>query len=294
MDAGSVEGAEAGLAASRELLSHLLGDELPREVTAPETIGDATRLYRWEHGDVFAQDEDSSSFLVWRSGTIVASIFVAGGDAAANDGAAIELAHRQQKRIEAPTPYTPAEADETEVALEDPDLEVPVYWLGRSLPATHGLPRLRLFDTASTTVRAPNAPRANLFYVDRFNLNHAEGIFLALWSRKQWRRLGMGRRRRPAALRCATSRSLRLPEGHSVIYAGFERVRRRSACPDRPPSTHTARIYLPRVVITATTTQICSTCAKPGRGLYNSFQGMAAIARGLELRPQPPHPATSP
>ncbi len=60
MDVGSVEGAEAGLAASRELLSHLLGDELPREVAAPETIGDATRLYRWERGDVFAQDEGPS------------------------------------------------------------------------------------------------------------------------------------------------------------------------------------------------------------------------------------------
>jgi hypothetical protein len=293
MDVGTVEGAEEGLVASRELLSHLLGDELPREVAAPETIGDATRLYRWEHGDVFAQDEGSSSFLVWRSGTVVASIFVA-GDAAANDGEAIELARRQQKRIEAPTPYKPSEADETEVALEDPHLEVPVYWLGRSLPATHGLPRLQLFETASTTARALNAPRANLFYVDRFNLNHAEGIFLDLWARKQWRRLGMGRRRRPAALRCATSRSLTLPEGHAVFYAGFERVHRRSPCPEQPPGAHTARIYLPGVVVTATTTQICATCARPGRGFYNSFRGMTTIARGLELRPQPLRPATSP
>ncbi len=296
LDAGSVGGAEAGLTVSRELLSHLLGDELPTEVPAPETIGDAIRLYHSTHEGLFAPEEVSgpSSFLVWRSGTVVASIFVAGGDAAANDGAAIELARRQQKRIEAPIPYTPAEADETEVALEDPDLEVPVYWLGRSFPATHDLPRLRLFETASTTARALNAPRANLFYLDRFNLVHAEGIFLNLWSRKQWRRLGRGQRRQPTALRCATSRSLKLPEGHAVIYAGFERVHQRSACPDRPRSAYTARVYLPGVVVTATTTQICSTCAKPGRGLYNSFRGMAAIARGLELRPQPLRPATSP
>ena len=100
--------------------------------------------------------------------------------------------------------------------------------------------------------------------------------------------------RQPASLRCATSHSLKLPKGHAVIYAGFERVRRHSACPDRPPSAHTARIYLPRVVVTVETTQICATCAEPGRGPYNSIKGMVAIARGLELRPQPPGPTASP
>lgn len=109
MEAGSTEGAEAGLAVSRELLSHLLGGELPKEAPPPETIGDATRLYRWVHGGLFDPNERSSSFLVWRSGSVVASIFVGGGSASSNDRAAVELAHRQQRRIEAPTPYTPAE-----------------------------------------------------------------------------------------------------------------------------------------------------------------------------------------
>lgn len=301
LEAGSVEGAEAGLAASRELLSHLLGDELPREVPARETIGDATRLYRWEHSGLFAPDEEPSTFLVWRWGSVVASIFVTGGSAADNDQAAIELARRQQGRIEVPTPYTPAEEDETEVALEDPGLEVPVYWLGRrftgrgrSLTAGRGLRPLRLFDTASSTVRTLSAPRASLLYVDRFNLSPAEGLYLNLWSRKQWQRLGVERGRQPASLHCAETRSLLLPRGRAVIYAGFERVRRRSACPDRPPGAHTARIYLPHVVVTVETTQICATCAEPGRGPYNSIMGMATIARGLELRPRSIHPSASP
>lgn len=122
IDAGSVKGAEAGLAVSRELLSHLLGDELPTEVLPPMAIGGATRLFHWEHGGLFAKDEHSSSFLVWRSGGIVASIFVGGGSAASNDREAVELARLQQARIEAPSPYTPAEADDTEVPLEDPEL----------------------------------------------------------------------------------------------------------------------------------------------------------------------------
>lgn len=287
LEAGSIEGAEAGLAVSRELLSHLLGDELPREVPPPETIGDATRLYRWEHGGLFAPNEGPSSFLVWRSGNVVAAIFAAGGGTAANDRAAVELARLQQGRIEVPTPYTPAEADETEVALEDPGLEVPVYWLGRSLAASRGLPRLRLFNTNSTTIRALNVPHANLLYVDRLNLDPAEGVNLNLWSRKQWRRLGAGRRRPPASLRCATSRSLKIPKGRAVIHAGFERVR--GPCPARPASAYTVRVYLPRVVVTAETLQICATCAEAGKGSYNSFKGMATIARSLEQRPQP-HP----
>lgn len=292
LDAGSVEGAEAGLSVSRELLSHLLGNELPREVPPPETIGDATRLYRWDHGGLFEADEGSSSFLVWRSGSVAASIFVAGGSATANDRAAVELVHIQQGRIEAPTSYTPAEYDDTEVPLEDPALEVPIYWLGRSLAAGRGLPRLRLFDTISTTRRALSAPRASLFYVDHWSLSPAEGVYLNLWSRKQWQHLRNRRGRPPGSLRCATAQRLTIPKGRAVIYAGFERVR--GACPDRPPSAHTARIYLPRVVVTAETLQICATCAEPGRGAYNSVKGMAKIARSLELRPRPPLPTASP
>jgi len=285
LEAGSVNGAEAGLAISRELLGHLLGDELPKEVHTPETVGDATRLYRWEPQSLLASEESPSSFLVWRSGSVVASIFVTGGHAAANDRAALHFARIQQARIETRTPYTPDEADDTEVPLEDPGMEVPVYWLGRSLAAGRGLPRLWLYDTISTTGRPLSASRASLFYVDRLNLEHAEGVSLDLWSRKQWRRLKMSRRGLPDSLRCATSRSLKLPKGRAVIYAGFEGVR--GLCPNRPPGTHTARIYLPRVVVTAETTRLCATCFGSGRRSYNSFKGMATLARSLEPRPQP-------
>ncbi len=108
LDAGSLRGAEAGLAVSRELLSHLLDDELPTEVPPLTAIGDATRLFHWEHGGLFAKNEHSSSFLIWRSRNIVASIFVGGGSAAANDREAVELARLQQARIEATHPLHPS------------------------------------------------------------------------------------------------------------------------------------------------------------------------------------------
>lgn len=292
LEAGSVDGAEAGLAISRELLGHLLGDELPKEVPAPETVGDATRLYRWEPQSLFTSEESPSSFLVWRSGSVVASIFVTGGHAATNDRAALHFARIQQARIETRTPYTPDEADDSEVPLENPALEVPIYWLEDTFTPGRGLPRLRLLNTISTTGRPLSAPRASLFYVDRLNLEHAEGTSLDLWSRKQWRRLGMNRKSLPDSLRCASARRTKIPKGRAVVFTGFERVR--GPCPNRPPGTHTARIYLPRVVVTVQTTRLCATCFGSGRRSYNSFKGMAAIARSLELRPQPPFPTASP
>ena len=281
LDAGSVEGAEAGLAVSRELLSHLLGDELPREVRPPATVGDASRLYRWDQGDLFEPDEGSSTFMVWRSGSVVAAIFVAGGRAGANGTIAVELARRQQQRIETRTPYTPIEQDDTEVALDDPALEVPVHWLGRDFVAGHGLPPLRLLRTSSTTVRALNAPRASMSYIDNRNLD-GDAITLDIWSREQWRHLRAKRGRLPASLRCATTRKPQIPNGRAMMYAGFERIP--GACPNQGPRAYTARIYLPRVVVTVETFRICAICAEAGKGPYNSFRGMATIARGLEPR----------
>lgn len=282
LDAGSIEAAEAGLAVSRELLSHLLGDELPREVQPPAIVGDASRLYRWDDG-LFWPTENPGSFLVWRSGNVVASVFVAGSRATPTGRIAVELAQLQQRRIEAPTPYTPAEQDDTEVALDDPDLDVPILWLGRSFAAGRGLRLLRLFDTTSTTTGVVRAPLASLFYVDRLNLEGAEGIRLSLWSRRQWHRLAANHRLLPDSLRCATARRLKIPQGRAVIFGGPGRVR--GACPDRgPDDIHTARIHLPGVVVTAATTLVCATCIEPGKGPYNSFKGMATIARGLERR----------
>lgn len=289
LEAGNVEGAEAGLAASRELLSHLLGDELPREVPPPETIGDATRLYRWEHGGLFEPDERSSSFLVWRSGTVVASIFVAGGSAAANDQAAIELAPRQQKRIEVRTLYTPAEADDSEVPLEDPALQVPVYWLGDTFTPGRGLPRLRLADTFSTTHPFPGEPLAGLLYTDHLSFNRAEMVELYLRTPRQWKALratgGL-----PFGLRCPKPHALNLPSGHAVVYVGrYQRPR----CSERGPKGYAAVIRFPGVVVTAERADTCEDCLRAFDSPYDSFKGMATIARSLEPRPVHP-PAGSP
>ncbi len=278
----SVEAAEMALAVSRELLGHLFDDQPPKELEPPEAVGDASRLFQWEEQSLFGSDEPPSSILVWRSGNVVAATFASGYLSPPADRTATELARLQQQHVEAPTPYTKSELDDTEVGLENPALDVPVQWLGRRFAAGGPLKTLKLLDTASSEFSGPREPRAGLFYSDRLTVDHAERVTIDLWSPGQWRRLQARRKRPPGSLRCATARELRLPNGRATIVSGFERIGR--TCGKHSHRAYTARIRLPGVVVTVETAMVCATCAEPGRGSYDSSRGMAAIARGLEPR----------
>jgi hypothetical protein len=289
LDAGSVEAAEAGLAVAPELISHITQDLVPEEVAPTEIVGDATRLLHWQKvPSLFKPGPSSGSFLAWRSGSVLATVFVDGFRLAADDRIAAELAHIQQSRIEHPTPYTAAEHDDTEVPLEDPALEVPVYWLGRHFAPGHGLPSLRLLDTASAP-STRGGPQASLLYSDHRNPNHAETVDLNLWSPPQWKQLEGSRGKLPGSLRCATPIRLKLRRGHALIYRGFESAR--GACPARHKNSYAARVYLGRVVITVESGSACAVCFGAGTGGYDSLAGMKAIAKGLRPRSQPPGPA---
>lgn len=286
MVAGSVEGAEAGFALAPELLSHLIGDELPEEVAPPTSIGDATRLFHWRHPPLFkSKERPDSSFIVWRFGGVVAAVFATGGTAAANDRAVLELAQLQQQRVESPVPFEASELDSSEVALENPALDIPVFWLGRRFTPGHGLQRLHLLDSASTSGAGSLAPRVSLAYVDHPRLRHAEMVYLNFWSRSQWKRLEAKRSKPPAVPSCPTAKPLRIARGHLLIYRGFEAGFKR--CGHRPRrGAYTARIYLDGAVATAVTLMICDVCATAGTGPYDSRAGMEAIARGLVQRSQ--------
>ena len=286
LNAGSVEGATAGLAVSRELLSHVLGDELPTEVPPPTKIGDATRLFHWEHGSLFAANERSSSILAWRSGNVVASIFVSGGSVAANDSEATELARLQQARIEAPTPYTHAEANDTEVPLEDPALKMPVYWLGRTFAPGSGFAAMKLVDTSSST--GPAGAGASLFYAVHPAGPHSEGLFVDVWSAKRWEKVQTRGLPFPSSLRCPTVHKADRIRAGAAVLRGFEPYDWH--CRNRRHRAWALRVRLGRVVVTAETVDLCATCAQAGTGPYDSFRGMATIARALELRLAPTAP----
>jgi hypothetical protein len=281
---GSVEGAEAALAVAPELLAPLMRDIVPREAPSPETVGDATRLFRWQGPGLFASSGETISIVVWRSGGSVAIVLAADRSVADSDAAAFELARRQQEHLEAPTPHLPAEYDDAEVPLENPALRIlriPVYWLGRIYTAGGGLPRMRLADSKSNP-RGKRGPRVALLYADQLGLDPAEAVQIDTWTRGQWSNL-RGSGRPPFSLRCGSSRELDLPRGRAVLYRGAGPGYSTCRGPRRGRA-HMAVVHVDGVVLVARPLSVCEDCFGPGDGPYDSFRGMAAIARGLERR----------
>jgi hypothetical protein len=83
--------------------------------------------------------------------------------------------------------------------------------------------------------------------------------------------------------RCTQTRALALPDGSTAtIYGGYRRDYKR--CPDKAPSAFTARVEVGgmHLVVNApwSPNDIFHTP-------YDSFAGMEAIVRALELRPKP-------
>ncbi|MEZ5076343.1 MAG: hypothetical protein R2725_02755 [Solirubrobacterales bacterium] len=283
MRLGSAAAAEEGLDVAPQLISHAIGDELPAEASAAPPVGDRARLFHLPPAYLFSAREEAASFLVWRSGSGLGAIFVAGPDPGANDRSALVFAERQQRHLEQPDPFSPAELDDTEVGLEDPALRVPVYWLGPRSAGGRGLPRLRLQETASIHTRGAGDPQLALFYADHPQRRRYEAVFMRVYSGSQWRRLARKRERLPGVPRCdAAAHPLKLGRGHAVVFSGRER--RPAGCKGPGPRTWTLRARLGRAVVIAATAAICETCASAGRGAYNSLRGMKAIARELKLR----------
>jgi hypothetical protein len=284
----SAEAAHEGLTVSPLLLSHILQDEAPEESVAPR-IGDEARLFHWRHDELFSESEESCSFLVWRTGGTLSATFVSGGAVGANDRIALELAKRQQRRIEAPSPFTAADFDDGEVGLENPALRVPVYWLGKQFGVGRGLPTIQLERSFSWTRRG----RA---YLGRVDLDYStspgslgrpwEELFISSYSRGQWRRLA-ARGRTPGVPRCdAIGLHLTLPQRQGTVFHGYEG--NLDNCRKRGAPTWTLRVRTAGLVIIAQTSEVCALCARSGTGPYNSLAGMTAIARGLERRAKTP------
>lgn len=70
--------------------------------------------------------------VMWRMGRVLAFVFEAGLAAERGEASALEIAERQQARLEVPSSLGPHENDDLEVPLDDPRIADLVYWLGRS------------------------------------------------------------------------------------------------------------------------------------------------------------------
>jgi hypothetical protein len=285
MALGSSEAASRGWAAAPILLSALSQGRVPGRVGTTTKVGDATRLFHTRKVPyLFRAAGRAGSFLVWRSGKTLAVVMVIGDSFAQNDAFAAELAQRQQAHILKPTPYTQSERFDGEVGLEDPAIDIPVYWLGRNFKPGGGLPPNRLYASGysgeplpETTRGIKEAPGAPLV-VDYAN------IWLGTWTPATW---GVFANSKTAHIvtswKCTKTRTVALTEGSATVFGGYNRNFKR--CPHRAPDVFTAWVDIGgvTVVVNAPPAPDFIETVNP----YGSFKGMEAIVRALHLRPRP-------
>jgi hypothetical protein len=283
--------ADAAWSLVPQLLGRLFHDHPPREVTAPEEVGSDTALFHAAQPRFYPfpyRVAPTASFLVWRSGNTLAVVMAVGQSFAEDDRAAVELAQRQQVHIRTPTHYTRAERFDGEVALDDPALETPVYWLRRNFSPGNGLPNDRLYGGYSSDGSEEETPGALLY------LGY-ERIRLATWTQATWPQYaGTPASHAIASWRCTKTKTIEIPGGSATIYGGYKANYRR--CPTEAPRAFTARVYIDDLIIAVNPIPL-SPPGPPGSSPfplfietvnpYGSFKGMEAIARGLRLRPEP-------
>lgn len=277
MDTGSDTAADLGFSLAGALLAKATEDSL-EEVPPLEAIGEGARLFHWRHMPHVFRNSRFGSFLVWRSGNVLAAVFASAGSLEATDWIVTDLAKRQQAHIANPTPYTRAERGNFEVGLDDPALTLPVHWLGRNFRPGHGLPPLR-FEGGGAATRPFALPGQKL------ELNYSRNVYLNAWTTRGWKRfLATPRSRIMRTWHCTERSRIEIPGGHATVFAAHGRDFR--VCPGRAPAFFFAFVYLGGTV-TAINFVSCPHCEQVPSGPYNSIAGMKAIVRGLVLRPEP-------
>jgi antitoxin (DNA-binding transcriptional repressor) of toxin-antitoxin stability system len=258
------------------LLSELDREDFNVVEPAP-AIGDEAVLLR---------ATDGSAVVVWRSGPVLAALLAAPGRHARNDinlQATIALATAQQTRIAAPTPVRPADNDSSEVALDNPGLTLPVWWLDRELLRRGKLPALRLLTSVPSGLFDDAGPDfgPTLLY------GHAgarSDVVLTLVRPSLLRRPAMRRYlRRMRRDPCSMVRHVARSDGRATIFQRSPRCPKLDVreTPDALDDT-TAVVVLPGVVVFAYA-DACVSCRGPV-SRYESIAGMRRIVKALRLR----------
>jgi hypothetical protein len=264
----SVQGAEAGSAIARELLGYATGDEDLTEVAPGAVIGDESKLFHVDDATIRGRDGRPGSVLFWRSGSILAASYVAGVKSSRADGIALRFARLQQNHIEAPTPYTRAQQDDTMVPLGNPAIKFPIYWLGRTFGPGHGLPATQL-ESVDGPIRRGEGPPG-----ERFELQYP-GVRLGIWSRQSWTSSPLNRIF--TSRKCTKRRNRSLANRRLTIFAGYKKDY--ASCPAQRPNVYFATVQFGRTVVSVNA-PLCESCIEGG-GPWNSPNGMEAVARAL-------------
>lgn len=236
----------------------------PITLDPPPLVGDATVVLRGDTGVAIA---------MWRSQSVLGVVLIGGRGAQASPTVALRLAAAQQARIATPTPLLRSDLDDTEVWLDDPNLGVPVWWLGRHRAAQNGRPALGLLD-GPPLMTGRFQPRLDLNYTSP---GGRAGVDVALWKPRTLRR---ALRQDAKRAMCIRRYDGRLPGAKATIYGSYKPPRRH--CEPGPPEVLFAVAFLHRVAVTLDASD-CFGC-RAGRAPYDSLAGLRVLLRALRVR----------
>jgi hypothetical protein len=215
-------------------------------------FGRFARIYfSTERGLSYGVAFDSNGLLqrgageVWRDERLVVAVYEEGLAGRAGRDFARELAEKQRDRIESPS--DPTEEDDREIGLEDPAIDIPVYWLGREFER-EGLPKLEL-DRGEHLRGDGGGSEVRIEYQA-----DGGGVTLDLWKPEAWAR--------SERTSCGRRSEVRVEGGRAEVYG----------CTGEP-ERWLAHVYYGEVVLVA----------RPD-GEYNSRAGVEAVVRGLKRR----------
>lgn len=283
MALGNDKATDAGWAVLSTLLGQLFRKGELHEIETNVKIGDATRLF---HAKKIPSVVGSHvTFLAWRSANTLATVMTVGAPFADQDRLAVEFAERQQAHIDKPSRYTPAERFDGEVGLDDPAIDLPVYWLGRNFNPGNGLPPNKLFQSGFLGEPIPEedlrfgseGPEAPL------QVNY-ENIWLDTWTPATWDVFAESKTGRVLTTwKCTRTRTVSLPGGSATIFGGFDKDFKH--CPTRAPDVFSAWVEVGGVTVVVNAPPAPDFIERVNP--YGSFKGMEAIVTALKLRPQP-------
>jgi hypothetical protein len=266
----SAAAAAEGLALGPELVEETIHVSGFSAGVAP-AIGEAARQFDTVQASSKQRVGTPGVLLLWRQGATIGGVFAAAATPSLSASAAATYAQRQQDYLIEPRPYLPAEGEDMRTFLDNPDLTVPVYWLGPDFKPK-GEPETT-FEAAFPDGRFTPMPGRQL------SVEYTDGPTLDTWTRPGWAKFAktaVGRRQ--WSWHCTRSRSVKLPHGHAVLYAAYRKDQK--TCPGRPPKHFSAHVFLPGVVI-AIGEPFNRWSQGYGAGAYESWRGLEAIVRRL-------------
>jgi len=290
LEAGSKAEADAGWAVVPEILGRLLNDHPPKPAPTPLKLGSATRLFH-ASARIFSGGGKRTpiTFLVWRTGNTLAAVMTTGRSREVDDAAAALLARKQQAHIAKPTRLRAIENYDAEVALEDPGLDLPVYWLGRRFAAGNGVTEAGLKESWSSDeataeretdsyIAAPTA-RLQLTYAHRVDWD------LSIWGPEDWPIYARSKSSKVLTTwKCTRKRTLEAPGGGTAtIYLGYDEDY--AKCPSYEPGSATAWVKFGEDTVVVN--QPFASVGPEPESPWGSFAAMEAIVKGLRLRMPP-------